>query len=66
MISDRCFELTISKSNIVSAVETLLSAWKVVLSNEDVLDIEFGDMKQELVPIKVHFNKEVTTNKYNG
>lgn len=53
MNSQRTLEMTISRDNMVSQIAAFLYAIGIVHGNEEVINIQFTDVNQELVPIKV-------------
>jgi hypothetical protein len=56
-MNSRTIELALSRSNIVDQVASLLYATGVVYDNENISNIQFGAMNEEIVPIKVSINK---------
>ena len=57
MNSERSIELTISRDNVVSQVAAFLAAIGVVKDNEEILDIKFGDIHKDQIPIKISFKE---------
>jgi len=57
MNSERSIQLTISRDNVVSQVAAFLVAIGVIRDNEEIVDIKFGDVSKELVPITICFKE---------
>lgn len=57
----RTIELTVSRSSIIDKYAEWLAQTKVVLPNEEVKNIQFGELfgDQELVPIKVTITSNI-------
>lgn len=54
----RCIETSIHKQHIVDQVSAFLHATSIINDNEEITNIEFGDLSKrnlDLVPIKIYF-----------
>ncbi len=69
-MTSRTLEFPINRANIVDQVAALLYATGKVYDNENISDIQFGDLsgQNELVSLKVILNKpqEVEFIQHNG
>jgi len=54
----RTVEQTIAKQHIVSMLEEYLRRYKLVLDNEDVTTIQFGDLNADMIPLKIFIKEE--------
>lgn len=56
----------ISLSQIKDQIALLMYAYGKVNDNEEIVDIEIGELKGETVPLRLKLKKEVRVRKYNG
>lgn len=57
-MNSRCLELSLNRDTIVSQVSAFLYASGLIHDKEEFIDIKFGDMSEDIVPIKILFKSK--------